>query len=430
MNAAPIHPVPTRRAYLWLTTLVVGYIGIYLCRKNFSVAIPLIQQEWGVSKEEIGRIASYSTFAYMIGKFLFGPIIDRYGGRAGFLFALAAVALFGGAGAMGSSIGSLMIFYSLNRFAGSAGWGGMVKLVPDWFPAHRLPLAFAVLSLSFVFGGVCATLLAGEIASWSGNNWRWVMGGPSIVLAVILVGCWAILPRDSHPVAEPVPADSRDRAGFDLSRFKELAGIRQFWIVCALSFTLTLLRETFNTWAVDFFKTTGGAELSTRIAAFLSTPFDALGAVGILLLGWVFGRLEPRTRSYLLMTILSALALLVFLLPGLTRWSLAAGTVTLGFIGFLAYGPYSLLAGILAMEIRGKGYVATVAGMVDGVGYLASILAGQLFGRILDAGGYSLGFSCLSGLAVTAAVLCLFLYPKSANAAATEAAPPNPTPSP
>lgn len=152
--------------------------------------------------------------------------------------------------------------------------------------------------------------------------------------------------------------------------------------------------------------------MSSRIAAFLSTPFDALGAVGILLLGWVFGRTTPGARKGLLFGLLAALAGLVALLPWLGRTSLLAATLAVGGVGFLAYGPYSLLAGILAVEIRGKAYVATVAGLVDGVGYLAAILAGQQFGRILDLGGYDLGFQCLAGLAAVSAVLCLFLYPR------------------
>ncbi len=63
-----------------LGVLVLGYIGIYLCRKNFSVANPLIRQAFGLSKEQIGEVASWSTLAYMAGKFAFGPVIDRIGG--------------------------------------------------------------------------------------------------------------------------------------------------------------------------------------------------------------------------------------------------------------------------------------------------------------------------------------------------------------
>lgn len=408
MTAAPA-PISPRRAWCFVGVLVVGYIGVYLCRKNFSVAVPLLREAFGLSKEDIGKIASYSTLAYTLGKFTFGPLIDRVGGRAAFLVSLLLVAVFGGLGGLAGTFPMLTLIYSLNRLAGSASWGGMVKLAPDWLPARALPLAMAVLSLGFVFGGVCATLCAGQIAEWSGNDWGWVMGGPALALAAIGVVCWRVLPPAGQTRGAGGEA-GKAATRFEFRHVKDLLFIRRFWIVLALSFTLTLLRETFNTWAVDFFKTTGGAEMSTRIAAFLATPFDALGAAGILFLGWAFGRLGAAGRVRLLVAILLALTALIWLLPALGARNLWLATAAVGGVGFLAYGPYSLLAGILAVEIRGKAYVGTVAGMVDGVGYLAAILAGQQFGRILDAGGYRLGFNCLAALAAAAAVLCLFLY--------------------
>lgn len=406
---------PMARAWLYLGALIVGYIGVYLCRRNFSVAIPMLQEYFNASRAEIGTIASVSTAAYAAGKFIFGPLIDRYGGRGSFLLALCGVACFGALGAFATSVLLLTVFYSGNRLAGSAGWGGMVKLVPDWFPVRLLPFAMALLSLSFVFGGVIATMFAGQIAEWSGNNWRAVMGVPSIVLVLLIVVMAVVLPRSvkRQPVAdtsgtEPSAVPSIKASSF--ARLQELARIRKFWIVLGLSFILTLFRETFSTWTVDFIKTEGGEEVSTRIAAFLSTPFDALGAVGILFLGWVFGRISSGQRSLLLLVMLSLLAMIVWSLPSLAQHGRLALLVAVGAIGFLSYGPYSLLAGILAVEIRGPAYVATVAGMVDGVGYVASILAGRQFGQLVDAGGYQLGFKVLACLALAAAVLSLFLH--------------------
>ncbi len=395
------------KPYLWLSTVILGYIGIYLCRKNLSVAIPMLQQEFGVSKADLGTVASVSTIAYAAGKFIFGPLIDRIGGRACLYASLFLVAVFGLCGSLVGSLASLTFFYSANRLAGSLAWGSMVKLVPEWFGSRALPFAMACLSLSFVFGGVCATLFAGQVAAWTSNNWRLVMGIPSGVVILLLLLNWIILPR---PDAISCKREKSSAPCFNFAQFRELLKIRQFWVVCALSFTLTLLRETFNVWTVDFFKTEGGAAMSMKIAAFLSTPFDAFGALGILLLGYIFGRVSKVTRRYLLCSILLLLSLLIFSLPRLIHVNLWVVTAAIGGVGFLAYGPYSLLAGIFAVEIRGAGQVATVAGMVDGVGYIASILAGRQFGRIVDIGGYGLGFQCLAALALASAFICLFLY--------------------
>jgi sugar phosphate permease len=50
-----------------------------------------------------------------------------------------------------------------------------------------------------------------------------------------------------------------------------------------------------------------------------------------------------------------------------------------------------------------------VAGLVDASGYLAGIVSGYFFGKLLDVGGYRLGFHFLGAVTVLAAILCLFL---------------------
>ena len=39
-------------------------MGVYLCRKNLSVAIPMIQKAFGATKAQTGDIISYSAAAY------------------------------------------------------------------------------------------------------------------------------------------------------------------------------------------------------------------------------------------------------------------------------------------------------------------------------------------------------------------------------
>jgi sugar phosphate permease len=111
-----------------------------------------------------------------------------------------------------------------------------------------------------------------------------------------------------------------------------------------------------------------------------------------------------------LFAILGCLAGLIYLLPLLVGGQLWITVAAIGLIGLLSYGPYSLLAGILAVEIHGKESVATVAGFVDASGYLAGIVSGYFFGKILDLGGYVLGFHFLGITTFIAALLCLGLY--------------------
>lgn len=394
------------RAGVQVACLILGYVGVYLCRKNFAVAVPLLQSAFSTDKAHVGAIESYATVSYALGKLFWGPnIIDRYGGRVCFFALLTGVALFGGLSALATTLPMVGFLYMANRFFGSGGWESMVKLVPDWVAPRHMALAMSFLSLSFVFGGVCALLLAGQVAALSGNNWRAVMGVPAVVLLGVIGVCWLVLSRE-----KTLPEASLRPSQWSLKRVMELVRIPQFLIVCGLSFILTITRETFNVWTVDFLKSEGGGHMTTQVAALLSTPFDAMGAVGILLLGWVLDLLPPARRNWLLFAILVAVAVLIFFLPALVRMRLWMAVTAIGLIGFLSYGPYSLLAGVLALEIRGKDLVASVAGLVDAAGYLAGILSGYFFGRILDYGGYLLGFHSLGLITLLAAFLCLGLY--------------------
>jgi sugar phosphate permease len=404
-------PLPSAaRAYLYLGTLVAAYIGIYLCRKNLSVAVPMLEKAWGISKAQVGTIGSVSTVTYAAGKFLFGPVTDRIGGRASLLASMTLVAFFGLVGGLSPSLGALTIVYSLNRLCGSASWGAMLKQVPDWFAPDKLAFTCGVLSLSYVFGGAVAVSFGGLIARVTNDSWTAVLAFPSVVLALLAGLCWVVLPRKNIAVTDVRSRTKRD--GFRLSRYLELFAERKFLVVVALSFTLTLLRETFNFWTVDFIRTESGQEVSNSMAAFLSTPFDLCGGLGIVLMGWIFGRLRPVARQWLLAAVLLLLTILLVFLPSLFHFGPWMAATGVGLIGFLVYGPYSLLGGVLSVEVRGSAYAATVSGVVDGTGYIAGFLSGIFFGKLLMLGGYRLGFEFMAGLTLLSAGLCCFLYRK------------------
>ncbi len=388
--------------------LVVGYVGVYLCRKNLSVAVPLLQQHFGATKAEVGGIASVGTLAYAVGKVVNGPVVDRLGGRRGLLLSLLVVAIFGAAGAFAPGLVVLSLAYGVNRFAGSASWGAMLKLVPTWFGPARTGTAVAVLSLSYVGGSALATLLAAQIAGM-GLGWRAVMGVPSLFLAAILVLCF--LTVRAGPRHAPVPGAARVEGPGPGAVLRALLQRPQFLVTCALSFTLTLMRESFNTWSVDFLVSIQGGTPSMMTAGLQSTGFDIAGGVSILAAGVAYDRVRPELRRWIMAGCLGLLALVVVALPPVAAASTAGAAVLVGLVGLLVYGPYSLLAGALAIESGGKDAAATAAGIIDGVGYVAGALAGGALGKLLDVGGYTLGFRVLAGVTVISAVIALGLRP-------------------
>jgi MFS transporter, OPA family, glycerol-3-phosphate transporter len=392
----------------WVVVAVlgIGYIGVYLCRKNLSVAVPLLQQEFGASKADVGVIASVGTFAYAAGKLLNGVLVDRVGGRTGFLAALAAVALFGALGAFSPTLGVLSALYGLNRFAGSAGWGAMVKIVPTWFGVTRSATVIGVMSLSYVLGGVAATLLARQIVTL-GGGWRQVMGYPSIVLLVLILLCVAFV--RTGPLHPPAERRADSPAADRWAELRELVRKPQFIFACAVSFAVTLLRDSFNHWSVDFLTEAQGQRGSVATAALHSVGFDLAGAVAILGNGFLYDRIKPEHRGWLVASSLGFLALVLLVLPAVASSNLLLGAFLLGAVGLLVYGPFSLLSGVIAIETGGAKQAATAAGVIDGVGYLGAIFAGYGLGKLLDIGGYSLGLRVLAVVTAIATMLSLGL---------------------
>lgn len=78
-------------------------------------------------------------------------------------------------------------------------------------------------------------------------------------------------------------------------------------------------------------------------------------------------------------------------------------------VAFLMIGPYSYLAGAIALDLGGKQGSATTSGMIDGIGYLGGILAGDSVARVSIAYGWKGAFTILA-VVVWLSSLAAFLY--------------------
>ncbi len=385
-----------RSRWTTLGALFLGYVGVYLCRKNLGVAVPLLQDAFHASKGEVGRIASVAEIAYAAGKFLLGPPTERIGGRAAFLAVIGLVAAFGGLGAVVPGIALLTLVYALNRFFGACGWMSMMKVVATWYPSDRATAPVTFLSLSYVLGGVAATLVARELVP---AGWHVVMGAPALATVVLFLVAAAFVWEG--PRAVSTATGEHGTLALAVGLLKQ----PRFLIVLALSFTVTLLRQAFNTWSVAFLKEVGGGSVET--AALQSIGFDLAGAVSILAMGVAYGYVPPRARGWLVSGTLALLAVVIGVLPAATRAAPSLGPVLVAAVGLLVYGPFSLLAGVLAVEAGGARMAATAAGLTDAAGYVGGFLAGETLGRMFDSGGYSLGFGALAAVSGVGAVLAL-----------------------
>src|SRR5262249_23119128 len=80
------------------------------------------------------------------------------------------------------------------------------------------------------------------------------------------------------------------------------------------------------------------------------------------------------------------------------------------FVAFTLIGPYSYLAGAISLDFGGKQGSATASGVIDGVGYLGGVLAGDTVARISVNHGWQGAFNALTGVALLSSLTAaLFL---------------------
>ncbi len=412
-----------RRLAVWqgltIALLFIGYAGYYLCRSDFSVSLPLIIDELaskGITPAEarirLGAIASFGVLAYAIGKFFLGGAADFLGGRRNFLTGMAGSILFTLLFSLAGGMPLFTVAWIGNRLLQSTGWAGMVKITSRWFSYSSYGAVMGAVSLSYLFGDAAARQFMGVLIR-HGFGWRGVFQAAAGTLLVIFVLNLLLL-RESRKqigVEEPEvnPANLFGPAGDNPapSGLKDLLGplfrSPAFWVVCVLSLGTTLVRETFNTWTPTYLNQVAG--YSKAHAAEMSALFPLFGGLSVLLSGFLSDRLGRGGRAaiifYGLLGSTAALFALASLRMGVAR-DLPAYLV--GLIGFMLIGPYSYLAGAIALDFGGKHGSATSSGIIDGVGYLGGVLAGDSMARISVLFGWKGAFLVLAGTSLLSAL--------------------------
>ena len=432
--------VPRARASLRLgqartiALLFCGYAACYYCRADLSVATPLLAEDLGrhgVSHQEallrIGSIGSLGVLAYALGKFFLTGLGDYWGGRRNFLIGLAGAAIFTTLFAFAGALPLFTLAWVGNRLTQSIGWAGLVKVSSKWFDYSSYGLVLGILSVSYLVGDAAARQQM-EVLIEHGYGWRALFVFAAIVAAVALVAS-ALFLRESrveegHAEAKPNPlnlyVDSESAPASVAALLLPLLRSRTFLMVCVLSFTCTIVRESFNSWLPTYLHDHLG--YSQGRAAGLSSVFPWAGALSALAAGWLSDRLGLTGRSLLLLLGLVATAAALIVLTGIAPGPPGAilPLATIALVAFCLVGPYSYLGGAFALDFGGKQASAATSGIIDGIGYAGGALAGfgvPLFSAWLGWQAVFAAFAAVCAFSALCAALLHRLNIKAARAA-------------
>ena len=193
-----------------LVTTIIGYTLFYFLRKNLSLAMPGLAQDYGITKSSLGLFLTLHGVVYGVGKFVAGPISDRSRPRlflmGGLLLALLANVVFGfgpvlakllagdaeGAAFTTALVTVLGIAWVANGLCQATGNPPCLKLLSHWVPPNELATKLAIWNSSHSIGAGIITILCGYIMGLGAlgadgvgiGMWRWCFWAPAIIAGV------------------------------------------------------------------------------------------------------------------------------------------------------------------------------------------------------------------------------------------------------
>jgi len=402
------------RKRVFLTTWIT-YSTFYLCRVNMSIAVPGIMDEFGYSKTAMGGVMTALLIAYAAGQFINGQLGDKFGARRLITLGILVSALLNIAFGFSPGITVMIAIWALNGYFQSMGWAPSVKTIANWFPPYIRGKMGGLLGSSYQIGNAYSWALAGFVTGLLG--WRWAFWVPAIIFIISGIH-WYIRSRnapeevglptienETNKVEPQVGEDHHLGFGYTL---KLVATSRSIWVLAFGLFFLNIVRYGFMSWAPTYMFEVQKATIST--AAYKAIALPIAGSLGALCAGWLTDKFFQSRRAPVATVMLLLLSVFAWLYPQVPAQSWLLSLLCLLAIGFMTYGPHVLIVGIMPMDLGTRKASSSVAGFIDGFGYIGAGLTGVFSGWLIDNYSWDAAFYLWVISAAIAAVLMVILW--------------------
>lgn len=395
-----------QRAWRWRIFAVtwLAYAGFYLCRKNLSVAMPLLSADLGYTNLQLANIFFGFSLLYAVGQFGFGVLADRFGSRVvvtlGLLVAVVSNLMMG----FTASLVVLTSLACINGAGQSAGWPGLVKTMASWFRHRERGVVMAWWTTNYVIGGFVATIFATFVVTsrWLFPSWGWHRGFwvPAVALLVVTVVFFTLV-RD-HPSDAGLPdivtvedergveaGGSPGRASFlETARtYSRMLGDPDVWAVAVGALFSKVIRYSFLYWLPLYL--TQQLRYGPGEAGYTSSLFELTGFGGALVGGYLSDKFMQARRLPVAALMMWGLAGACWLHPTMARLGHAGVAASICLIGIMNFGPDTLLQGAASQDVGATWGVGKAAGFVDGVSSLGQLVSSYLVGYIAQTFGWS-----------------------------------------
>lgn len=385
----------------------IGYAAYYLIRKNFSLAIPYLIDEYGFSKADLGTVAVALSLAYGFSKFIMGNVSDRsnpkYFITIGLLGSAIISLIFGLVPGVLSSIPLMILLAALNGWFQGMGYPPGAKTMTNWFSRSERGAWWSWWNVSHNLGGGLIGPLAILGLSIFGV-WQSLFYLPALI-AIVLAFVVLYLMRDTPESQGLPPVDEwkgekvleKVESAHTLSSkdifYKYIINNKFLWAIAIANVFVYFIRYGIIDWAPTYLKEVKHFTVDKQSWAYFL--YEYAGIFGMLASGYLSDKVFKGHRAppMLLFLVGVLIAIVVY-------WKNPAGNplvdnICLVAIGFLIYGPVMMI-GLQAADLVPRVATGTATGLTGLFGYLlGSASAGWVMGKLVDVYGWAGGFYAL-----------------------------------
>ena len=408
----PDQPVADSLALRRLQVLVfaltwLSYASYYLTRKNLSVVKSRLHETMQISTMALGAIETLYLASYALGQFASGALGDRIGARKllalGMIGSAAATFAFGAS----STVLPFALAFVVNGVMQSTGWSGNVKAMQPFFSSQHRGRIMGLWTTNYQAGGLCATAVATFLLTHYG--WRAAFFGPALwVVAIGLLVALFLVQRPEDrglPPIEPAPVKVTSHQPDAAPTLLTLLRLPALWTLGLAYFGLKLIRYSLLFWLPFYLKQF--LHYSEAQAGYLSLPFEIGGIVGSIVIGWLSDRYFRHSRLKITVPTILLLGVSLISYQRLGGSGLWVNAALLSCVGFLLFGPDSLLSGTMSQDIGGRAATGRVAGIINGMGSVGAVFSSLIVAKVSETYGWSALFYGFCAVTVLTAALLL-----------------------
>lgn len=366
--------------YWWIavTVFFLGWIVMYADRTILSPVMTTLQQEWGLSKAQLGLISSWFFLSYAALQIPSGVLGDKLGRKA---VLVPGIILFGLTTAWSGIVRTFSSFLFARVMTGvgeGVYYGPQYALSSEAIPQRFRTIGTAIINSGMAFGTSLGLILSSWLAFDLGGGWRlpfYVMAVPTVVVALLVA--FFIKERVSEgPKAAAAAQETGPKPTLaDLFRNRNLVAV-YIMVFCSLYGFFAVL-----TWLPYYLQTARG--MAGAEVGIISSLVPWASIPGAIFFGYLSDKLGKRKPLAYFLVPLATIAL--FMTVYVQSYpALIAALVLYGMTGKLALDP--VLVAFVADNAPKNGY-SSAFGVYNFIGMSSSILAPYITGWLADVTG-------------------------------------------